>query len=63
SINADVWGTIEITGENTGGLCGIWPFTYVCGGIANVAVSADTRLRLVIPRGSLRLNYLSPITQ
>ncbi|MDX1757813.1 MAG: Ig-like domain-containing protein, partial [Marinobacter sp.] len=46
SINADVWGTIEITGENTGGLCGIWPFTYVCGGIANVAVSADTRLRL-----------------
>ncbi|MDX1458816.1 MAG: Ig-like domain-containing protein [Marinobacter sp.] len=63
SINADVWGTIEITGENTGGLCGIWPFTYICGGIANVAVSADTRIQLDIPPGSLRLNYLSPITQ
>ncbi|MDC0661477.1 Ig-like domain-containing protein [Marinobacter sp. SS21] len=63
SINADVWGTIEINGETTGGLCGLWPFTYICGGIANVAVSADTRLQLEIPPGSLRLNYLSPITQ
>lgn len=63
TINADVEGTIEITGSNTGGLCGLWPFTYICGGIANVAVDADTRLQLQIPPGKLRLNYLSPITQ
>ncbi|WP_375176448.1 Ig-like domain-containing protein [Marinobacter mobilis] len=63
TINADVEGTIEITGSNTGGLCGLWPFTYICGGIANVAVDADSRLQLQIPPGKLRLNYLSPITQ
>ncbi|GGC70264.1 Ig-like domain-containing protein [Marinobacter halophilus] len=62
-INVDVRGTIEITGQNTGGLCGIWPFTSLCGGIANVAVDANSRIHLEIPPGKLNLNYLSPYTQ
>lgn len=62
-INVDARGTIEITGQNTGGLCGIWPFTYICGGIANVAVDANSRIHLEIPPGKLNLNYLSPYTQ
>ncbi|MCH8500260.1 MAG: Ig-like domain-containing protein [Marinobacter sp.] len=62
-INVDARGSINITGQNTGGLCGIWPFTYVCGGIANVAVDANTRIHLSIPAGQLSLNYISPITR
>lgn len=62
-IQVDVEGSITITGENTGGLCGIWPFTEICGGIANVAVNPDSSIHLEIPAGELRLNYISPYTQ
>lgn len=62
-IDVDVRGTIEITGENTGGLCG-WPLiSIICSGIANVAVDANSRIHLEIPPGKLNLNYLSPYTQ
>lgn len=62
-IDVDVRGTIEITGENTGGLCG-WPLiSIICSDIANVAVDANSRIHLEIPPGKLNLNYLSPYTQ
>lgn len=62
-INVRVLGQINITGENTGGLCGSILFQWLCEGIANTAVDANTIIHLEIPAGELRLNYISPYTQ
>ncbi|WP_297798033.1 Ig-like domain-containing protein [uncultured Marinobacter sp.] len=62
-IDVEVTGQIDITAENTGGICGSILFQWLCEGIANEAIDANTRIHLEIPAGQLRLNYISPYTQ
>ncbi|MCK7553003.1 Ig-like domain-containing protein [Marinobacter goseongensis] len=62
-IDVEVTGEIEITSENTSGICGSILFSWLCEGIANSAIDANTRIHLEIPAGKLRLNYISPYTQ
>ncbi|WP_228257402.1 Ig-like domain-containing protein [Marinobacter sp. NP-4(2019)] len=62
-IDVEVRGQIDITAENTDGICGNILFQWLCEGIANEAIDANTRIHLEIPAGKLRLNYISPYTQ
>lgn len=62
-IDVEVRGQIDITSENTDGICGSILFQWLCEGIANEAIDANTRIHLEIPAGQLRLNYISPYTQ
>lgn len=62
-IDVAVTGQINITAENTGGICGSILFQWLCEGIANSAIDANTLIHLEIPAGELRLNYISPYTQ
>ncbi|MBS8242025.1 hypothetical protein DYI22_16180 [Marinobacter lipolyticus] len=62
-IDVEVRGQIDITADNTGGICGNILFSWLCEGIANSAIDANTRIHLQIPAGELRLNYISPYTQ
>lgn len=62
-ITVEARGNINISSQNTSGLCGLPFINIICGGIANVAVDANTRIHLSIPAGQLSLNYISPITR
>ncbi|WP_417531510.1 Ig-like domain-containing protein [Marinobacter lipolyticus] len=62
-IDVEVTGQIDITADNTDGICGSILFQWLCEGIANEAIDANTRIHLEIPAGQLRLNYISPYTQ
>ncbi len=63
AVNVEVRGNINITAENTGGLCALPFISGLCGGIANLAIDANTRIHLVIPPDKLNVTYLSPFTQ
>jgi hypothetical protein len=63
AVDVEVRGDINITAENTGGLCSLPFISGICGGIANLAIDANTRIHLVIPPGKLNVTYLSPFTQ
>lgn len=62
-LDVDVKGEIDITPQNTGGICGSPLFGWLCEAIANGVVDANTRIKIEIPAKQLKVNYLSPFTQ
>ena len=62
-IAVEATGEIDISSDNTDGLCAIPIVDEICTGAANGILDADTRINLTIPPDNLSLNYITPNTQ